>query len=256
MWISSSVSAVTGGTCSIFFTNPLGVIKTRLMSQSSTPTKNTPREYRSAIDVAWKMYYREGAASFYSGLTPALLGVTHLAVQFPLYEQFKMCLTESGLGNWHEDQGWLQILGILTASSASKACATIVTYPHEVVRTRLQTQQKVYSFAPVEQARPSTDGGPSVYGSGSRRGRGCNVGTSREKFPRLSRGIISTIETILREEGWRALYSGMGTSIIGAIPASATTMLVYEIVVRLMKKSRTQGKRKLELQDTTENCCL
>jgi solute carrier family 25 folate transporter 32 len=86
-----------------------------------------------------------------------------------------------------------------------------------------------------------------MYGSGSRRGRGCNIGILREKFPYLSKGIISTIEIILREEGWRALYSGMGTSIIGAILASAMIMLVYEIVVRLMKKSRMQGKRKLEL---------
>jgi solute carrier family 25 folate transporter 32 len=221
------------------------------MSQSSTSTKNAPRQYQSAIDAAWKMYCREGAASFYSGLTPALLGVTHLAVQFPLYEQFKICFTGSGLGNWHEGQGWLQILGILTASSASKACATIATYPHEAIRTRLQTQQKIYPLAPVEPERPSKDGGPSARGSGSRRGK-----SWEKKFPSRYGGIISTLATILREEGWRAFYSGMGTSLIGAIPASATAMLVYEAVVRLIKQSRTQGKRKLELQDTAENCYL
>jgi solute carrier family 25 folate transporter 32 len=43
----------------------------------------------------------------------------------------------------------------------------------------------------------------------------------------------------------------MGTGLIGAVPASATTMLVYETVVRVLKKSRMQGKRKLELQDAT-----
>ncbi|KAH8652824.1 mitochondrial carrier domain-containing protein [Ilyonectria robusta] len=251
MWASSSVSAVAGGTCSILLTNPLWVIKTRLMSQSPS-IKKAPREYKSAIDVARKMYCREGVASFYLGLTPALLGVTHLAVQFPLYEQFKRCLTGSGLGNWHEDQGWLQVLGILTASSASKACATAVTYPHEVIRTRLQTQRKIYPVVLVASAMQSNNGGPSVRGSGSRKGKGCNGGTSREKFPHLYRGIISTLARILREEGWRALYSGMGTSLLGAIPASATTMLVYEIVVRLIKKSRTTGNRKLQLQGTIE----
>lgn len=247
------MSAVTGGTCSILLTNPLWVIKTRLISQSSTSTKNTPREYKSAIDVARKMYCREGAASFYSGLTPALLGVTHLAVQFPLYEQFKIYLTGSGLGNWHEGQEWLQILGVLTASSASKACATIATYPHEVVRTRLQTQKNVYPLPPIEQARASDGGGLFMCESGPRREKGCNTRKIWKRFPRLNRGIISTLETILREEGWRALYSGMGTSLIGAIPASATAMLVYETVVRLVKKSRTQGKRKLELQVITES---
>ncbi|KAH7205260.1 mitochondrial carrier domain-containing protein [Fusarium oxysporum] len=247
---SPFISAVTGGTFSILFTNPLWVIKTRLISQSSNFTKNTPREYKSAIDVAQKMYCREGAASFYSGLTPALLGVTHLAVQFPLYEQFKIYLTGSGLGNWHEGQERLQILGVLTASVASKACATIATYPHEVVRTRLQTQQKVYPSSPIEHARVRDGRGLLMRGSSSQSEK-----ILGEISPTRS-GDYSTLEMILREEGWRALYSGMGTSLIGAIPASAMTMLVYEAVVWQIKKSRTQGKGKLEMQDITETWCL
>lgn len=235
LWISSSVAAVAGGTCAILLTNPLWVIKTRLMSQTSMSARHGPREYKSAVDVARKMYCREGAASFYSGLTPALLGVTHLAVQFPLYEQFKRYLTGTELGNWHEGQGWLQILGILTASSASKVVATVATYPHEVVRTRLQTQRKTYSFATVELARPSKNDGLLLHGKGPREGSNLDVGTSRKEFAHLYRGIIGTFARILREEGWRALYSGMGTSLLGAIPASATAMLVYETVLRLLK---------------------
>ncbi|KAK7229617.1 hypothetical protein V2G26_001787 [Clonostachys chloroleuca] len=252
IWVSSSVSAVAGGTCSILLTNPLWVIRTRLMSQTSNPIKNAPREYKSVIDAIRKMVCREGVASLYSGLTPALLGVTHLAVQFPLYEQFKMYLTGSELGNWHEDQGWLQVLGILTASSTSKACATVVTYPHEVIRTRLQTQRKIYPLTPVASAIPINNGRLPVRGSVSRKGKSYNGGTSGEKFPHLYRGIMSTLARIFQEEGWRALYSGMGASLLGAIPASVTTMLVYEIVVRMVKKLRAAGSRKLQLQDTVK----
>ncbi|KAH7169670.1 mitochondrial carrier domain-containing protein [Fusarium flagelliforme] len=158
-------------------------------------------------------------------------------------------LTGSGLGNWHEGQEWLQILGVLTASVASKACATIATYPHEVVRTRLQTQQKVYLSSPIEHARARDGGGLLMRGSSSQSEKVCNAGKIWERFPRLNWGVMSTLEMISREEGWRALYSGMGTSLIGAIPASAMTMLVYEAVVWQIKKSRTQGKRKLEMQD-------
>ncbi|KAI5465103.1 mitochondrial carrier domain-containing protein [Mariannaea sp. PMI_226] len=161
-------------------------------------------------------------------------------------------LTGAGLGNWHEDQEWLQVLGIIAASATSKACAIAATYPHEVIRTRLQTQQKICLTAPVELARPSKALDSSVRGSDSRRSKCCDGGGSCEKFPLRYRGIISTFKTILREEGWRALYSGMGTGLIGAVPASATTMLVYEAVVRVLKKSRKQGKRKLELQEITE----
>ncbi len=208
--------------------------------QTHVPDKDVRKARAEGIQVrgrrrARKMYCREGAASFYSGLTPALLGVTHLAVQFPLYEQFKRYLTGTELGNWHEGQGWLQILGILTASSASKVVATVATYPHEVVRTRLQTQRKTYSFATVELARPSKNDGLLLHGKGPREGSNLDVGTSRKEFPHLYRGIIGTFARILREEGWRALYSGMGTSLLGAIPASATAMLVYETVLRLLK---------------------
>lgn len=199
--------------------------------------QNTPREYKSALDVARKMYYREGVASFYSGLTPALLGVTHLAIQFPLYEWFKRYLTGSGLGYWHEGQGWLQVLGILAASSTSKVCATLATYPHEVIRTRLQTQQNIHTSTQADPAR--LDGGLSESGGDSLREKGYNNDRLRKKFPLLYRGIISTLGTILREEGWRALYAGMGTSLIGAIPASATAMLVYEAVVRAAKRRAT-----------------
>lgn len=209
------------------------------MSQSSASAENTTREYKSIIDVARKMFHREGVTSFYSGLTPALLGVTNMAIQFPLYEQFKRYLTGTGLGNWREDQGLFQVLGILAASSASKAFATAATYPHEVIRTRLQTQQL---------ARPPSYRGSSTDASGQWKGINNNGGR-----PQMSsivyRGMVNTLKIILRDEGWRALYSGMGTSLIGAIPASATTMLVYEAVVQLIKKSRTKGRRKLKLQD-------
>ena len=214
--------------------------------------KNIPREYKSALDVAWKMYCREGITSFYTGLAPALLGVTHLVVQFPLYEKFKRYFTGSGLGDWHEDQGWRQILGILMASSMSKACATVATYPHEVIRTRLQTQQQIQALAPICSAGQRKHGRLSVSGSGSRRVTRCTRGRSPQKAPFPYRGVLNTLATVWREEGWRALYSGMGTSLIGAIPASITTMLVYETAMRLIKESRTQGNRKLGLRGADE----
>lgn len=193
--------------------------------------------YKSALEIVRKIYYNEGISSFYSGLTPALLGVSHLAIQFPLYEQIKRSLTGTGLGCWDEE-GTLQVPGILVASSLSKMCAGAATYPHEVIRTRLQTQRRT--------DLPDSLGGKPGYVPHSIGLRGDSSGL-RGTPPLRYRGVINTSKTILREEGWRALYAGMGTSMTRAIPASITTMLVYETMAQLLKKSRADGERKLEL---------
>ena len=213
------------------------------MTQSGTPGSS-----RSALDVAQSIYRKEGMVAFYSGLTPALIGVTHLAIQFPLYEQLKRSFTGSGLGGWTEEGGRSEIPAILISSSLSKMCAGAATYPHEVIRTRLQMQRRRQPSMPLD-----NNSGPASHYIQSREGSSCTKDQLRQGLPSQCRGIINTSRTILREEGWRALYAGMGTSMIRAIPSSATTMLVYGVMVHVLKTSRADGERKLRLRDGPRN---
>ncbi len=213
------------------------MIKTRLTSQNGVSG-----DYKSALDAVWKICCNEGPSSFYSGLTPALLGVSHLAIQFPLYEQLKRYLTGTGLGSWNEGEDRPQIPGILIASSLSKMCAGAATYPSEVIRTRLQTQKRMVD----------TDSRLNLYHNQLQRDTPRDRDGLRKAVPVRYRGIVNTTKTFLREEGWRALYAGIGTSMVRAIPASATTMLVYEIVVQALKRSKAEDERKLALRDTSE----
>ena len=195
------------------------------------------REYKSALDVVRKVYCNEGIIAFYSGLSPALLGVSHLAIQFPLYEQLKRYLTGAGLGGWNEDEDRQQVSKILIASCLSKMCAGAATYPHEVIRTRLQMQQGTYSrMSPKSRLEQPYH----------------NQLRGNITQPVRYKGILNTSKVILQEEGWRALYAGMGTSMFRAIPASAVTMLVYETVVHVLMKSRAEGERKLVLRDSSQ----
>ena len=107
-FLANVYASLAGGACSTMATNPIWVIKTRLMSQSSsrigTNHSRPPWHYRNTWDAARVMYRKEGLLSFYSGLTPALLGLTHVAIQFPLYEIFKEKFTGIGKGTKESDE--------------------------------------------------------------------------------------------------------------------------------------------------------
>ncbi|KAM0415175.1 hypothetical protein ACHAPD_006363 [Fusarium lateritium] len=232
-----------------YVTNPIWVIKTRLMSQSnirhntqdhhsayypkatSTPTTRPTLHdwhYKSTLDAARKMYTSEGLISFYSGLTPALLGLTHVAVQFPTYEYLKTRFTGQGMGESNEGDNKSHVFGILGASILSKILASTATYPHEVIRTRLQTQRRPLAGEEFAQ-------GMGVTGSGPR---------APAAKPRYQ-GVVHTFRVILAEEGWRAFYAGLGTNMMRAVPAATVTMLTYEYVMKQLYHTRVEARHLL-----------
>ncbi|KAJ5763892.1 hypothetical protein N7533_002573 [Penicillium manginii] len=246
-WLSRGYASITAGACSTIVTNPIWVIKTRLMSQSlkqNSEGGRAPWQYSGTWDAARKMYQIEGLRSFYSGLTPALLGLTHVAIQFPLYEYLKMALTGYGIGE-HPDTGRSHWVGISVATFLSKICASTVTYPHEVLRTRLQTQQRT---APAPSPEEISFRGGLHHPHD--RGRPPSVSSS-DGMPNRPRydGMLRTCQTILREEGWRAFYSGIGTNLFRAVPAAMTTMLTYEYLRKLIHNFQLEGEMKLRVAE-------
>lgn len=233
-------ASVMGGACSTLTTNPIWVVKTRLMSQTSAGAKNTTRtpwHYTGTFDAFRKMYRAEGIGSFYSGLTPALLGLAHVAIQFPLYEYLKTKFTgqELGQSSMDSDKSAKEVVGILAATLISKICASSATYPHEVLRTRLQTQQRV---APIHDSTLDTSSrGHASTSTGKLIGNTDGVAYT----PRY-RGVFSAILTILREEGWRAFYNGMGTNMVRAVPAAMTTMLAFETMKGYLLRLKEEGR--------------
>ena len=62
---------------------------------SCIPFKTQSRaevRYHHTWDAALTIYRTEGVAAFYRGLVPSLLGILHVAVQFPLYERLKVLM--------------------------------------------------------------------------------------------------------------------------------------------------------------------
>ncbi|KAI9810965.1 MAG: hypothetical protein M1827_005696 [Pycnora praestabilis] len=138
------LAAGAAGALTAICTNPIWVIKTRMLSTGS----HTPGAYRSVTDGVRQIMRTEGLSGFYRGLLPSLIGVSHGAVQFMAYEQLKKWKAEGSQGGAEGGQG-LSNLDYLWLSGLSKVIAGSSTYPYQVVRSRLQTYDagKTYSSA-------------------------------------------------------------------------------------------------------------
>lgn len=128
-------AAVSAGAVTAVTTSPLWVLKARLQTDMALGEQ---RRYRSVPHGLVRIYREEGIAGFYKGLSPSLLGLGHVAVQFPMYEYFKKVLS-----NDREED--FRPRDILVASSLSKLAASSLFYPHEIIRTRLQVDRTAAS---------------------------------------------------------------------------------------------------------------
>lgn len=189
------LSSVFAGALTTIATSPLWVIRTRMMTQVGE------FGYRGLPHAFSEIYKTEGYRGFYHGLLPSVLGLAHVAIQFPLYESIK---------KWRRSQRpksdrHLHMTDIFLASTVSKFFASVVAYPHEVLRSRLQDQ-----------------------GHGER--------TNLTKpFSLKYSGMAHAIELTYREEGWRGFYKGLGTNLVRVLPSAAITLGTFEIVSQFLR---------------------
>ena len=188
------LSGLSAGIWSNTLTNPIWVVKTRLqLMADSTAGQKVYTGYRDAVK---SIFRQEGIGGFYKGISASYWGCLEGATQFMIYEQLKTKLIaqqnarreELGL----EPSDKLPKLVYFLSAAAAKGTASILTYPHEVARTRLR-----------EQAR----NGVFKY-----------------------KGMWQTIGLVAKEEGRKGLYSGMGVHLMKVVPNSAIMFLTYEVV--------------------------
>ncbi|KAM3422323.1 hypothetical protein BST61_g2682 [Cercospora zeina] len=197
------MAAATAGIITGTATNPIWLVKTRLQLDKEH-AKGAPgqgRMYRNAWDCVVKTVRHEGIRGLYRGLTASYLGVSESTLQWMLYEQAKRSLAKrhedlvlSGRtpNTWDQTVEWT---GKLTAAGGAKFVAALITYPHEVVRTRLRQ-------APVD-------------------------ASGRVKYA----GLWSCFTTVFKEEGMASLYGGLVPHMFRVVPSAAIMFGVYEGVL-------------------------
>lgn len=122
------LAATSAGAASNIVTNPFWLVRTRLQVQGQVA--NPSRRYRGMFQAFHQIWRQEGFFAFYKGLSASMLGLSHVAVQFPCYEMLKEKLKS-------KENGQLSSVNVVVASSVSKIAATVLTYPHEVARAYL-----------------------------------------------------------------------------------------------------------------------
>ena len=174
-------------------TNPIWLVKTRLQLDKTKAEKSgtqSVRQYKNSYDCVRQTLRSEGIRGLYRGLSASYLGVSESTLQWVLYEQMKGylrrredTLVASGRNPslWDQTVSWG---GRIYAAGSAKLVAAIITYPHEVVRTRLRQ-------APLQ--------------------------NGQLKYT----GLVQCFRTIFREEGMASLYGGLTPHLLRVVPSAA-----------------------------------
>lgn len=123
---SSTAAGVTTG----LMTSPIWVLKTRILGT----TKNEAGAYQSAIQGVKQMLAKEGILSFWKGTIPGLFLVLQASLQFTFYDHIK----HYQLSKRHESDQRLSTSEYILSSAMSKILSTVITYPTQVIKSRLQ----------------------------------------------------------------------------------------------------------------------
>ncbi|SMN19599.1 similar to Saccharomyces cerevisiae YBR192W RIM2 Mitochondrial pyrimidine nucleotide transporter [Maudiozyma saulgeensis] len=197
------MSAATAGWATSTATNPIWMIKTRVQLDKA----GTTRQYANSWDCLKSIIKHEGVRGLYKGLSASYLGSVEGILQWLLYEQMKLMIKTRSIEKFgHDDEKhkstgervkeWCQRSG---SAGLAKFIASIVTYPHEVVRTRLRQ-------SPVE--------------------------NGKIKYT----GLLQSFRVIIKEEGFKSMYSGLTPHLMRTVPNSIIMFGTWEVVIRLLSQ--------------------
>lgn len=183
--------ASIAGVINVLMTTPLWVVNTRLKMRGVeiTPKRNN-NEYTTLYDGLMHIWKYEGLKKLWAGTLPSLMLISNPAIQFMTYESIKRRLNVS-LGA--QPPAWV----FFAIGAIAKMIATSLTYPLQLVQTKLRHGHKYPNLSP-------------------------NAGTLQILF------------YILKKQGITGLYKGMEAKLLQTVLTAALMFLAYEKIARFV----------------------
>lgn len=225
--LDNFAAACTAGAAMVACTNPIWLIKTRMQLQlksvesqhvtTSGPSSDAIKPpYKNMVDAARTIVREEGLLALYKGAAPAMMLTSHGGVQFVTYEYLKTNFgtytkAQRSVGGGGKDGGIVHQLqdsmGYLTMGAVSKIIASTVTYPLQVIKSRLQQRD-------ISTELSSTG----------------KVQIVKREYA----GVLDCVTRIWKREGVVGFFKGCLPNAIRVAPNAAITLVVYESFMTLL----------------------
>ncbi|XP_053606286.1 peroxisomal membrane protein PMP34 [Plodia interpunctella] len=129
---------LVAGSINVILTTPLWVVNTRMKLETKT--------YKTLLGGLLEISKTEGPKGLWSGTVPSLVLVSNPAIQFMVYEYLKRQLTAKG--NFDTYSAFL-------IGAVAKAIATTLTYPLQLVQSRLRAGTSLKPILKDVKSKPS-----------------------------------------------------------------------------------------------------
>ncbi|KAH8584728.1 Flx1p like mitochondrial membrane [Cryptosporidium sp. chipmunk genotype I] len=134
---SNSIATIIASVLSTALVHPLWLVKSRLEMQSLSTKEKGWRQYSTGIqgiaECIYSIYQNNGIFGLYSGFVPTLLLIPHTLIQLVIYDILR---TKSI--NYNSKYLYLNSLRFFFFGFISKLLASTLTYPLQVIRSRIQ----------------------------------------------------------------------------------------------------------------------
>ncbi|CAH0479079.1 unnamed protein product [Peronospora belbahrii] len=219
--LQRTLCGAVAGLIATMGTYPLEVVRTRMISQTTSPAAANS-EIRGVLQGVKLILEHEGLRGLYRGGWSGVAGaIPFEGVQFGCYEYMKLTAVRHQWPayRWPEGKTEMDGLDYFVCGSIAGAIAQTVAYPFDTVKKRLQLQQVHLNVSKTGPLSAEGGSASTLY----------------------YRGMVDCFRKVIRDEGPLALYRGTSANLARIVPYAAVMFSTYEMTKKTLHVLSSSG---------------